>query len=453
MGQALPPRQQKYLLSPSQTNSTLVLHPEKPAAPESPRRAEEGQVSDIPARIASFSEWDSVYSVQAALLQLENGMFQSAALLADAILRDDRVIAVMDTFIDGVLGLPFHLEPAGGEKATARAKKICELVGDDWPAMLPRPELRRWIVNGEMLGLGVGELIWTKTDSKWTPRLKVHHNQFVIFDWSERVYRLITQDGPVNLVPRDSHWALYLPGGYQYGWMHSLTRSIWMQWMIRQFAYRDWARYSEVHGLPIRGAIMPAEATPEERKAFLLDVARVGSETAIALKQAHDGDKFDLKLIEAVANSHESFDKLVQRAEESIAIRALGQNLSTQIRGGSFAAAQVHENVRQDRKEGLAVNIQTDIKAQILKPYVEYNSGDVSLTPDPTYNTQPPADRKAVADSAKTVSEALLNFKAAGIAVDVPKICKSADIPLMANWKLPEPEPTEPQAGKKTKTE
>lgn len=417
----------------------LSLKPVKPETPELPKLPREGQIYDIPARITSFTEWDSVQTVQSALMQLEMGMFQAAALLADAITRDDRVQAVMDTFIDGVLGLPFHHEPAGEEKATGRAKKVAEAVGSDWPLMVPQSQLKRWITNGEMLGLGVGELIWTKTDSKWTPTLKVHHNQFVYWSWQDRLYKFGTQDGVLDLVPGDPHWALYTPGGYQYGWLYGCIRSIWMQWMVRQFAYRDWARYCEVHGLPIRGAIMPAEATDEEKRSFLMDVARVGAETAIALKQSTDGDKFDLKLIEAVAKSEESFDHLIQRAEESIAIRLLGQNLSTQIRGGSFAAAQVHENVRQDRKEGLAKSVMTDTKAQIVKPYVQFNFGDPDLTPSPTFETQPPVDRKAIADGAKTLSEALMNFKLAGIAVDVPAICRAAKIPLMENWKLPEP--------------
>lgn len=421
-----------------------------PPPPDPGSHPLEGEFQDIPTRLSGFTEWDSVQVVQQAILQLEYGMFQNASLLADSVSRDDRVMAVMNTYINGLVGLPMMHIPEGGADATAKAEKVANDVGHEWPTMVPQDQLKRWLFNGEMLGLGIGELIWKKTSSKWTPTLKVHHNQFCYYNWGTRCYNFITQNGQVELIPGDSHWALYMPGGYHYGWMFGLLRSIWMQWLIRQYAYRDWARYSEVHGLPIRGAIMPAEASLEEKKAFLQDVAACGAETAIALRQSKDGDKFDLKLVEATANSHESFDKLVQRCEESIAIRVLGQNLSTQVRGGSFAAAQVHENVRQDIKQAFSHAASKDARNQITIPYVRYNYGDENLTPQSTWDTVPPADAVQEANKLDVVATALVNLSVALVAVDVKKICAQYKIPLdlekYPDGKLPPP-PVDPAGG------
>lgn len=418
----------KYALAVKQS----VLNPQAPIREEPAQLREPlvGQFRDVPTRISSFNEWDSVQSVQQAISNLEFGIMFNASLLADSIMRDDRISAVMRTYIGGILGLPFSIEPTGGDEATARAIKVAEMVKHEWPTMVPSAQLEKWILNGEMLGLGLGELSWKKTASKWTPTLKVHHNQFTLWDWSDRVFKFYTMDGPVDLIPGDTHWALYMPGGYEYGWMHGLIRSIWMQWLIRQFTYRDWARYSEVHGLPIRAAIAPADVTPQEKTSFLHDVATCGSETAVLLKQSHDGDKFDLKLVEALGRSEESFSKLLQHCEESIAIRILGQNLSTQIRGGSFAAAQVHETVRQDIKQAFAIGIQTDIKSQIIEPMVRFNVGDSELTPDIHWNTTPPADKLAEANRLDVVATAMVNFKAAGVAVDIKKFAEQNQVPL-----------------------
>lgn len=389
-----------------------------------------GQFGDIPARISSFNDWDSVQAVQQAISNLEFGMMQGAALLADSISRDDRVAAVLRTYIGGILGLPFDIHAAEGENATAKGLKVAEIVKHEWPTMVPPAQLEKWILNGEMLGLGIGELIWKKTASKWTPTLKVHHNQFTLWDWGDRCYKFFTMEGCVNLIPGDTHWALYMPGGYDYGWMHGLIRSIWMQWLIRQFTYRDWARYSEVHGLPIRGAIMPADVTPGEKGMFLRDISMCGAETAVGLKQSKDGDKFDLKLVEALGRSEESFSKLLQHCEESIAIRILGQNLSTQIRGGSFAAATAHETVRQDIKKAFAICIQTDLKSQIIEPFVRFNVGNSDLTPDGCWNTVPPADLVVEANRQDVISTALVNFRAAGVAIDIKAYAEQFKFPL-----------------------
>lgn len=428
----------------------VPLEPAKTPAPDLPNAPKEGEYLDLPARISTFSEWDSVGRISNAISQFEYGMFLEASLLADAVMRDDRVKAVVNTYVDGLLGLPFSHVPAGGAEASPKAKEVAEDVGHEWPTMIPQAQFKRWITNGEMLGLGIGELSWVKTESKWTPHLKVHHNQFCFWHWGTRTYWFQTQGGLVELVPGDPHWALYMPGGYSYGWMYALLRSIWMQWMVRQFTYRDWARYSEIHGLPIRGAIMPADASDIEKRAFLLDTARVGAETAIALKQAQDGDKFDLKLIEAVANSEQSFDKLIQRCEESIAIRVLGQNLSTQIRGGSFAAAQVHENIRQDIKESLASAVQADTKNQIIRPYVKFNFGDEELAPDPKWDTTPGEDKKRRAETSAVNAKALKDYADAGIKIDVPAYARKYEIPIDGNGRMPRPQPASPAGGKKT---
>lgn len=419
-------------------------------SPDLPRDPGQGEYQDLPARVPAFTEWDSVQVVQMAITQLEWGQFQMAALLCDAILRDDRVQAVLNTYINGVLGLPFGMDPAGDpDKPQLRAIKVAEACKDEWPLMVPKSQLTSWLLKGEMLGLGIGELVWKKTDSKWTPTLKVHHNQFVYWDWEERVYKFHVRDGQVDLIPGDGHWALYMPGGYQYGWMYGLIRSIWMQWMVRQFAYRDWARYSEVHGSPIRGAVMPAETTDDEARLFVNAIARVARESVVKLKQNQQGDKFDLKLIEAVANSEQSFDRLIQRAEESIAIRVLGQNLSTQVRGGSFAAASAHENVRQDVKDAFAGTITTDARHQILKPYVYYNFGDTELAPYPDWDTSPPEDDKTNAEASEKHAKAIQEYRAGRLNLDAKKYCDKYGIPLVEGedpWlpDLPVPAPVAP---------
>jgi phage gp29-like protein len=70
--------------------------------------------------------------------------------------------------------------------------------------------------------------------------------------------------------------------------MEGLIRSLAIPWLFRQFGYRDWDRYNEVHGIPIRAIIEPSEWDDEDKKQALCEVAMLASEWIIRLPQKPD---------------------------------------------------------------------------------------------------------------------------------------------------------------------
>lgn len=82
--------------------------------------------------------------------------------------------------------------------------------------------------------------------------------------------------------------------------------------------------------------------------------------------------------LDAVAGSTGQFTgevqaRLVELVNTDYAIQILGQNLTTETKGGSFAAAQVQDYVRQDILAADLSELDDTITAQILEPIVRYN--------------------------------------------------------------------------------
>src|SRR5690606_33678394 len=100
---------------------------------------------------------------------------------------------------------------------------------------------------------------------------------------------------------------------------------------------------SEVHGNPTKVGRHPGGATKEEKDAFLSDMRAMASSAAVVVP-----DGWNIELLEAKVGSGEVFAKLIEWANKAMSVAVLGQNLTTDVEGGSHAAAQVHENVRQD---------------------------------------------------------------------------------------------------------
>jgi hypothetical protein len=69
----------------------------------------------------------------------------------------------------------------------------------------------------------------------------------------------------------------------------------------------------------------------------------------------------------------ELYGRLVDLANTSISIQGLGQNLTTEVQGGSYAAAKTHELVRMDLHAGDLSELDDTITWQLIEPIVRYN--------------------------------------------------------------------------------
>jgi hypothetical protein len=379
--------------------------------------------TDVP--VVSFTDFDSVGQVKSALYQLERGQFALAAQLVDRMFWDDRIKGVSDTRFNALFGLPLTFE--GNSTASKALEK-------NWKTMFPRSQLRQLMKWGIYLGVGIGQLLWDLKDGQQTPRLKVWHPQFAYWRWDTRSFWVSAMEGATEIVPGDKQWVLYTPYGEQLGWMDGLVRSLAIPFMARQWAYRDWARSSEVHGMPIRGAVVPAEAKREEKDKFASDLAALGRESVVQLPRVDENEYFDLKLIEAAADSHKTFMELMNQCNSSIAITLLGQNLTTEIgKGdGSRAAAQVHDNVRGDFLKQDAESTADCLKDQAIQPWAVLNFGiDPSQTPVPTWAVDPPEDKSEKSRALQQLAGAVQTFTTSAAPVDVRAVLEEYDVPLL----------------------
>jgi phage gp29-like protein len=370
----------------------------------------------------------TVPAVRSALSDHEQGQFSRSAQLWDAMGRDDRLSGTLDVLISGVLGLPFEMLPAeeGGEPA----KQLAKQMGADWFDWVPEAELAsllRWYFG---IGIGIGELVWETGATEWTPRLRVHHPQFCYFDETVEAYVLSTKEGQVTITPGDGKWVLLTDG--ERGYMNGLVRPLAIPWMVRTFAWRDWARNSERHGMPILLAGIPETIIDEEKQEFVDELKRLATETVVPLPKFADGSGFTLEMLEARARDWEGFERLITACNVSYAVRILGQNLTTEIQGGSYAAAGVHIRILGDKLRAIVAKLSTTSHQQIARPVVAVNSGNLEHTPWPTWNADPPEDQQQRATALATIIPALDNAARIGRLIDTEALFEAFGIPFLA---------------------
>jgi hypothetical protein len=415
-------------------------------------------VSELPERvhyrdlpIISGGSVDCVRAVSAAMDELGNGMFWAPARLCDDLIGDDRIGALLETRVEALASLPIESSASPKARAKVRAQDLADQVADEWPTWFAPAEVKKLHTWGLNLGFGIGELIWdTDRPSYWTPRLKTWDLRYAYWRWDTRSFWLNTMDGPIEVRPGDGHWVVYAPHGYARSWTFALARPFSPLYLMRRFSERDWARWCEVHGMPIRLGIVPFEASAKAKEGFIRDLINIGREAVIRAEQSgeKDGPKFDVKLIEAASQSWEGFKALLSYVDECCATRALGQNLTTTVKGGgSYAAANVHDRVRLERTESDAQSLGGCLTAQAVVPWAVYNYGAEELAPRVTWSTRPPEDRAATAKTWVDLGNALKAIDAArqksgdktlGLNLDLKAIATSFRLPLVDGAELVE---------------
>ena len=360
---------------------------------------------DLP--VNTIPDW-SVQTIRAATNAHSVGMFTSSALLFESMQADDRIQSALNGRIKAVTKCKVTMTPAATGHA-GKAKRIAKELEALWADIFPEQlieQLLLWTI-GE--GFCLCEVIWESKDDLWIPRLKVWHPSFIFYDISVRQYVAITQDGIVYVMENDPKWFLFTPFGAYRGWLRGAVRSSSIPWIVRQFALRDWARYSEVHGLPQKKVKYPAQSPAPEKAAFFSAIKRIGAEAAFALPQqaGKDASQWDVELLEARDRSWEAFKGLIEQCDASITLAIRGTNLTTQASGGSFAAAKVHKDEDSDYAESDAKKLAAAAREQLLKLYCAYNYGDANLAPTPVLAAEQEEDLSSEAQTLSTFATAI----------------------------------------------
>ena len=375
-----------------------------------------------PTSVPTLDEWD-VVDVRNALRQHEQGHWARSALLADHMLRNDRIMGVFSALALGVISLPFSVQPAEG----STDRTLADAAAPDLRAALPRHYAGQVLQDVVFAGLSVCHRHYhLEPDGRWRITLEPWHLSWCRWDDTRRAVVVQTATGYeyAPLDNSDPRWFIFRDLGGDRPWMMGALRALAIPYLIVTWADRDWARWSEKHGLPPLGAKVPqGERFARATAAFLEDLQELATEPTILLPQGADGQVFDLDWKELKNwQSYQGFRDLAERQNPRIAIVLVGQNLSTEVQGGSFAAAQAHMVVRQDILAARALLLTTGVYEAAALPAHRLNVTEVEperTAPRPVWDATPPEDEKARADSMLVLGQGIKALQDAGVNVDV----------------------------------
>ena len=365
----------------------------------------------------------TVADVRAAILDLISGFFDQPSQLHDIIAGDSRVQSAMRSRSGGLLGAALQFKIPKRFRDDPRARKCLRIWERHWLQMHAEPALLDLLETSNSLGFAYAQILWDTNGKWWLPYLSSFSPRYSWYHWLFRLHVAVTLDGETPIMPGDGHWVLHAPYGSYRGWMRGALRALSQWFLARSYALRDWARYSEMHGFPLLLVDTPFGADPQDIALIQVNLQGIGQESVLQLPGSVDVNKYgkyDLRYLEPQDENWAAFKALIEQCNDEITLALLGQNLTTQVKEGSFAAARVHADVLQKILEADARALGRTIYTQILRPFAALNFGDADLAPLVVWNVSPPEDQKTNALTAMAVAQTLNYLRIAGYRVKDP---------------------------------
>ena len=393
--------------------------------------------------------------VQSALDAHDRGDFSMSAQLSRDFGRDKRIPGIRASIVNGFVGrsgVPLTFEPSkrGDQR---RAGTIANDVEQRWWDWLPEDVQSRLVEDFVDLGLAVSRVEVEASEAEWAPRVTPWPMEHV--RWNETLRRLETRgrDGNLLVITPGEGW-LVLGSIRARSWLRGAVRPVGMALVERAHVTRAWLRWCEKHGNPILAIEEPPigqdKTKKAEAEAFYRRLQRMASNGLVRLPKGSDEkSSWGLDMIEATGSGWQGCKGLIDKTDTDIAVAYTGQNLSTEVQGGSFAATTAHMLVRGDFLAAVAETLSTCIRLQLICWWGRANVAGWtdSLAPWPTYQTTPPETPEAKAKRQTDRLARAERYAAKGVDVDWVAMAEDdADIKLRSRNLLERPAPP-PVAG------
>lgn len=368
---------------------------------------------DIPLVVVQ-NTW-AVDQARAALASHMIGIFERSAQLCDSILGDDRVMATLGSRRAGLFGRDIRFRPAND---SAAAKEVLQAWEAHWPQFSGDSSLGIMSDYEVIMGFADAQLVWDTT-GLWKPYMRLWHPRYEYWNWSVRKLIALSQDGQIPIIPGNGKWVHHSRFGIERCWIRGAIRAVAEPFLARHWARRDWARWSEKHGLPIVLAETPMSADPGERSQFVQQVANIGNETTVLIGKGVDKDNsYDLRMIEAETLGWEGFGGLIDHCDMAIVLALLFQNLTTEVKGGSFAATSAHMDIRDSGIQDDNAAWRSTLHDQVARPFALFNFGDPDLAPWTEWDVASRSQYQSNAAQFKEFGNAIMSMGRGGMQFD-----------------------------------
>lgn len=378
------------------------------------------RLTPLPINVTRWVQRD----IEAATLRAQSGDMSTIGQLHRAMWRDGTIKGVSGTRTGGLIRLPKKF------RGTPHAVKTLGGQGNEatlFDTIFPPAELAMFMWDGINCGFALAQFVQGEEDRY--PVFVRLDPEFLVYRWAEDRWYYRTLEGLLPITPGDGRWILHTPEGRYEPWNRGAWRALARSFISKEHAILYRENYGSKLANPARVAVMPQGANEAQKQSWFSKVMGWGVNTVFGAPPG-----YDVKIVESNGQGYEVFKDIIDHADRDSIIGIAGQVVTTDG-GTGFSNQDIHKSIRADIIQGDGNAICSTLNSQAL-PAVVYDVCGPAETCCVEWDTTPPADVKAAADSLSACADAIdrldVVLKPRGLTLDVGGLCARFSVPLLS---------------------
>lgn len=311
--------------------------------------------------------------------------------------KDSHLFSQLQTRKNAVTGLDFEINPFSDDEYD---KDIAEFIKEQIASIENLDEVFMDLLDAIGKGIAISEIIWGFEDGNTVViDIKWRRQKNLIWDYKDTM-KIITRDNPAGIeIPKNKFIIHKYKAKSGHPSRAGILRVIAWMYLFKNYDVKDWVSFCEVFGMPLRLGKYNTSSSEEDKAALMQALIQIGTDAAGIIPE---GTEIEFKEA-AKVSSLNIYESLARYCDEQISKAILGQTLTSDSGGGSYAQSKTHNEVRHDLTKADCRSLANTLRRDLIKPLVYFNFGEDKRIPYISFDCEEAGDSKENAEVYKTL--------------------------------------------------
>lgn len=307
--------------------------------------------------------------------------------------KDPHLASQLQTRKFAVSGLEWEIQPYSESEQDKEIALFIEKVLNDLENF---DEIIVDILDSIGKGISFSELDWLYENDQWVIQdIRWIHPKKFFWDSITDEIKVRTREHPEGiLLPKNKFVIHKYKARSGHPSRQGILRVVAWMYLFKNYDVKDWVSFCEVFGMPLRLGKYDAAASEEDKRKLMEAIINLASDAAGIIPSNTSIEFIESNKVSTV----DIYEKLARYCDEQMSKAILGQTLTSDSGGGSYAQGKVHNDVRHDLTVADARALKTTIRRDIVRPLVEFNFGSEASVPYIVFDVGDTDDSKELAE-------------------------------------------------------
>lgn len=332
--------------------------------------------------------------------------------------KDPHLFSQLQTRKNAVTGLDFEIIPFSDDP---QDKEIAAFIEEQLGGIEGFEDVENDLLDAIGKGFAVSEIMWGYDEGHVTvTQIRSRHQKRFFWDSLDDTFKVRTQEHTEGLLLPANKFIVHK---YKARSGHTSRAGIlrvvaWM-YLFKNYDLKDWVSFAEVYGLPLRLGKYAPGASEADKLALMQALIQIGADAAGIIP---DGTSIDFITTEKTSST-DLYERLARYCDEQISKAILGQTLTSDSGGGSYAQSKTHNDVRHDLTVADCKALASTLRRDLIRPLCIFNFGENKRIPYMRFDAEESEDLEQLANILAVLAEKL------GLKIPTSFIYKKFSIP------------------------